>query len=447
MLTKLSGLCALLLLLSACGGGGGGSSSTAGSPLPSTPTSTPAPTPAAPTLGNVVSLVVDGGPTSLTTGPNAVIESNIAYVTVTLCAPGSTTNCQTIDHVQVDTGSVGLRIARSALNASLLAAMPTETDAAANPVGECYEYVDGYTFGSVRQADFTIGGEVVADMPLQVVGDSGAFATPPSSCSSGGGQNLDTISALGANGIIGLGTTTTDCGVVCTGAGGASAAAYYDCPSSGCSTLVARSASTTAPFQQLPNPVAAMSVDNNGIIVSFPVVPAGGAAGVTGTLYFGIGTQTNNGLGSATVLAATSSTSPMGPGFVTATYNGQSLPDSFIDSGSSIYFFTDAAIAGCTTKADAGYYCPPSPITVSPTLTGQDGASASAAFTLNDAAPLLATSYAVLPGIGGDPSDFDLTNASPTSFDFGLTFFYGRSVYTAIEGRSAGGVVGPYYAY
>ena len=447
MLRRLSALAGLLLLLSACGGGGGGSSSTASSANSSPNPPAPTPAPAAPTLGNFVSLVVDGGPASLTTGPDAVIEANIAYVTVTLCAPGSTTNCQTIDHVQVDTGSVGLRIARSALNASLLAAMPTETDPASNPVGECYQYVDGYTFGSVRQADFTIGGEVVADMPLQVVGDGGVFANPPSSCSSGGGDNLNTISALGANGIIGLGVTTNDCGTVCTGVGGASAAAYYDCPSSGCAMVVARAASTAAPFQQLPNPVAAMSVDNNGILVSLPAVPAGGAASVTGTLYFGIGTQTNNGLGAATVLTSTSSTSPLGPGFVTATYNGQSLPESFIDSGSSIYFFADSSIPGCTTQADRGYYCPPSSITVSPALTGQNGASASAAFTLNNAAPLLATSYAVLPGIGGDPAGFDLTNASPTSFDFGLTFFYGRNIYTAIEGRNAGGTVGPYYAY
>ena len=38
---------------------------------------------------------------------------NILYVNVTICAPGSTTNCQTIDHVQVDTGSQGLRILSS----------------------------------------------------------------------------------------------------------------------------------------------------------------------------------------------------------------------------------------------------------------------------------------------------------------------------------------------
>ena len=32
-------------------------------------------------------------------------------------------------------------------------------------------------------------------------------------------------------------------------------------------------------------------------------------------------------------------------------------------------------------------------------------------------------------------------------FDFGLPFFYGRSVFTAIEGRTAGTETGPFYAY
>ena len=441
---KLAVLCGGLLLLSACGGGGGGGSST--TPAATTPA---APAPAPPTLGNFASLIVDGGPASLMTGANPVIEANLAYVSVTLCAPGSTTNCQTIDHIQVDTGSTGLRIAKAALNASLASALPSETDATGNPVGECYQYVDGYTFGSVRQADFSIGGETVADMPLQVVGDSGAFATTPSSCSAGGGQNLSTVAQLGANGVIGLGTTTTDCGSVCASATGAgeSAAAYYDCPSSGCGGFISRAASTTAPFQQLPNPVAAMSVDNNGVILTLPTPAAGGQASLTGTIYFGIGTQTNNGLGSATVLTTTLSTSPLGPGFITATYNGQALPDSFIDSGSSLYFFVDGTIPACTTTADTGYYCPPSPLNLSPTITGQNGVTASAAFTLNDAAPLLNTVFPVLPGLGGNPSALDLTNAPSTSFDFGIPFFYGRSIYTAFEGRNAGGTAGPYYAY
>ena len=32
-------------------------------------------------------------------------------------------------------------------------------------------------------------------------------------------------------------------------------------------------------------------------------------------------------------------------------------------------------------------------------------------------------------------------------FDWGLPFFYGRSVYTAIAGHTAGSAIGPYFAY
>ena len=34
-----------------------------------------------------------------------------------------------------------------------------------------------------------------------------------------------------------------------------------------------------------------------------------------------------------------------------------------------------------------------------------------------------------------------------TSFDWGLPFFFGRSVYTVIEGHSVGTTPGPFYAF
>jgi hypothetical protein len=436
----------LTLLLTACGGGGGGgggSTASGGSTSSSTTTTTTT----TPTLTNFATLTVDGGPAALTSNPNGYIDDNIAFVSVTICAPGSTTNCQTIDHVQVDTGSTGLRILASVITPSLLAAMPTESDAGSNPVGECFGYVDGYTFGSVRQADFQIGGEKVGDMPFQAIGDTGVFSTVPSTCSSGGGTNLNTLLALGSNGIIGIGVTANDCGAACTTAGGYAAAAYYDCPSTGCASIIARTASTTAPFQQLPNPVAAMSVDNNGTIVSLPASPTAGEASMTGTLYFGIGTQTNNGLGSATVLTTTSSTSPNGAGLITVNFNNAALANSFIDSGSNLYVFSDSALSQCTQKDYTDYYCPTSPVTLTTTLVGATGASVSANIVINNAYNFFQSNNAVVPGIGGPPSTFSQSNVYPQSFDLGLPFFYGRNVYTAIENRPAGSSTGPYFAY
>jgi hypothetical protein len=438
MIRNLLAICALLLL-AACGGGGGGGSSSAGGGSGSGGQPPPAPT-------NFASLTVDAGPPALDVGPNGYIQFNVAYVSITLCAPGSAMNCQTIDHVQVDTGSVGLRIPASVLNASLLSALPTETDTSGNPLGECYGYVDGYAFGSVRQADFQVGGEKVAGMPLQVIGDGGAFASVPSLCSAGGGANLDTVPALGANGILGIGVTTTDCGATCANPGGYSAAIYFDCPASGCASVTTAAPATSAPFQQVPNPVAVMAADNNGSIMTLPAAPAAGETSMTGTIYFGIGTQTNNALGGASILLTSTSASPEGAGLITAVYNGQALNESTIDSGSNLYFFVDSAITGCSGQ-DVGYYCPTSPLMLSATLKGTNDASTSVSFTLQNAATLLNTNFAVLPDVGGNPDAFSGLTPYPQSFDFGLPFFYGRSVYTAIEGRSAGGTMGPYFAF
>jgi len=438
------GAMGLALVLTACGGGGGGSSNGGSTASTASTGSTTSTTPA---LTNFTTLTIDGGPTALTTNPNGYIDDNVAFVSVTICAPGSTTNCQTIDHVQVDTGSTGLRILASVITPSLLSALPTETDASSNPVGECFGYVDGYTFGSVRQADFQVGGESVANLPFQAIGDTGVFSTVPSTCSSGGGTNESTVLGLGANGIIGLGVMATDCDSLCTVAGGYGAAIYYDCPSTGCASIITRAASTTAPFQQLPNPVAAMAVDNNGTIISLPASPTAGEATMTGTIYFGIGTQTNNGLGSATVLTTTTSASPNGAGLITVDFNNAVLNESFLDSGSNLYVFADSSIPQCTQTNYTAYYCPTSPVTLSTTLVGANGTSVAASIVINNAYNFFDNNNTVVPGIGGPPTTFPSSNVYPQSFDLGLPFFYGRNVYTAIENKTAGSATGPYFAY
>ena len=73
------------VLLSACGGGG------------STPTATGSGNPGG--LSNVLGVTVDAGPA----GPVASV--NVLYTTVKICKPGDT-QCQTIDHVMVDTPGV-----------------------------------------------------------------------------------------------------------------------------------------------------------------------------------------------------------------------------------------------------------------------------------------------------------------------------------------------------
>ena len=432
-------LAALVAVLALSGCGGGGSSNSSSTAVTTTPAPGPAPTPTV----NTATLTLDAGPAGLPAGEGAF---NQPYVSITLCAPGSTTNCQTLDHIILDTGSVGLRIIKPALNAGLLAALPLETDAAAHPVGECYQYVNSYVFGSVRTADFTIAGEKVASMPFQAIADTGSFTTVPSSCSAGGGVDITTVADFGANGILGVGTVTTDCGSYCTADGGSSAAIYYDCPSSGCSAIVGRAANASAPFQQLPNPVAAFPADNNGVILTLPAVAQAGVATLTGTVTFGIGTQADNALGATNVLPVTTSASSLGPGVLTATYNGVQLTQSFLDSGSDDYFFIDTSLNPCTAPSLIALYCPLSPMLLSPVLTATTGATASGAFTLYSPLDLPASSN-VAPGLGVNPTLVTPPLPFANSFDFGLPFFFGRTVYTSIEGRAAGSVQGPYFAF
>jgi hypothetical protein len=298
----------------------------------------------------------------------------------------------------------------------------------------------------VRLADFAIVGEKVAKMPFQVIGDAGTFATVPASCSSGGGTAIQTVQDFGANGILGVGTTTTDCGSYCTVAGGSSAAIYYDCPSTGCGAIVARAASAAAPFEQLPNPVAAFPADNNGTILTLPSVAQPGVATLTGTVMFGIGTQADNALSASSVLPVTTSASRLGPGVLTATYNGVQLTESFLDSGSNDYYFIDSSLTPCTDQDLIAFYCPTSPLLLSPVLTATDGTTASGAFTLYSPLNVAATAN-VAPGLGVNPTLVTPPLPFADSFDFGVPFFFGRKVYTAIEGRSAGGTAGPYFAF
>src|ERR1700729_1586226 len=103
----------LSILLAACGGGGdsggnSGSGSGSGSGGNSGNTSPISNGPSAQPIGATAANTVP-----ITVGPGAQNFVNIPNVSVTVFAPG-TSNCQTIDNIQLDTGSYGLRLANDA---------------------------------------------------------------------------------------------------------------------------------------------------------------------------------------------------------------------------------------------------------------------------------------------------------------------------------------------
>ena len=423
---------ATALVLAACGGGGGGSTTTAATStattaattttgtVTSTSTNTSTGTTTTPVGTNVIPLVVDSGPAAVT-GRIA----NVPYATVTLCPPGSTANCQTIDHVLVDTGSTGLRVFASALRNTQL--FPQLTTAAGLPYAECGTFVGGYTWGSLRSADLTLGGLTASALPIQLIADP-AYPTVPASCS-GTGTSQNSVDLLGANGVLGIGVFTQDCGSAC--ASTALAAAYYACTGTSCVP------STVPLAQQLTQPISRLPSDNNGSMIQFPAVASGGQATLTGSLVAGIGTRANNAVGTAVAYAVSNST-----GYLNTTYNGRTYSRTAFDSGSNFYFFTDASITACASASTTSYfYCPATVQTLTALVTGTNGAATNVNFRIANATNQFASSgNAAIPDVGA-------SIGSTTGFLWGLPFFFGRSVFTAVQGQATPIGTGPYVGF
>ncbi|MFL6600034.1 MAG: DUF3443 domain-containing protein [Steroidobacteraceae bacterium] len=409
-------IAALVGVLCVAGCGGGGSSVGGGGNKP-------------PSGANVQPITVDSGPAAVANSNNPAV--NTLYTTVRLCIPGTST-CQDIDHIQVDTGSSGLRILSTALTLSL----SLQKNSAGNVVAECVHFVDGSSWGPLRLADIKIAGEVASNQQVQIIGDS-AYQTIPNACI-GSGTAENTVAAFGANGILGVGPFVQDCGPSCEQAGGAT---YYTCTSSTACT------DTAMPLaQQLTNPVTAFATDNNGVIIQLPVLSST-AATVSGSIIFGIGTQGNNGIGSAKVILLDS------VGALTTTYKTQTLGQSFIDSGSNAYYFPDSSIDLCAKGTHApGFFCPPQTLNLSATITGGNNVSSMVNFTVANADSLFNTTSTVAAAVtlaapsttvSADGSTFSGTD----TFDWGLPFYFGRNVYTAIENHNTSAGMGPYFAF
>jgi hypothetical protein len=425
------GLCAMLCLaVLSCGdhngdggnntqyyGGGTGSASSSGSTgspgyFGTTTTTT--------STGNVVDVSVNAGPSA----PSS-FAVNVLYTTVTVCVPGSTTACTTIDHILVDTGSYGLRIISSSLGT---VSLPLQNASDGNSLLECAQFVDGFSWGPVATADVQISGETARSVPVQVIGSS--FAVPSDCSSIGAAEN--TVAEFGANGILGVGVFPQDCGATCVS--NADNELYYECSSTQCQST------TVAAADEVANPVTLFAKDNNGVIITLPSVSAAGAATVTGTMIFGIDTQSNNAAGGQTIITLN------GYGNFTTAFNGRSLKQSFLDTGSNGLFFPDTSLTTCT--EDANFYCPSSEQAFTATLTGQNGSSSNVSFSVADAETLDVMSLAAFVNLAGPyPTTTDPGSSATGTFDWGLPFYFGKTVYTAFYGAATSVGSGPYVAF
>lgn len=380
-----------ITVLSSCGGGGGGGTP----PVQTKPTAQGCQGPSN-SASNVIGLCVDAGPLA------SQIEVNRLYTDITICDTG-TSNCQTIDHILVDTGSVGLRLLES------------EVTVGAGGTGffNCARFLDlSYAWGAVKSLDLRLGQQIINALPVQFFGSSSQ------DCATGGYSPIETVADLGAKGILGIGLFEQDCGPDCSvGTTGQ----YYRCQG------VCRPA-TVDVTAQLQNPIARLGSDlNNGFVVKLPAASAPGVSELRGELIFGIETLSNNRLGAANVLLTNEW------GQVTTNLAGLSYADSFVDTGSNALFF-DFAQTTCFGNGD--FYCPPTPWSLTANITGHGGApTVPVSFSVDNAESLFNQGYPVLPTLAG-PIGPQPASAPSETFDWGLPFYFGRSVFHGIAGKS-----------
>jgi hypothetical protein len=343
---------------------------------------------------------------------------------VTVCLHGSS-DCQTIDNVLVDTGSVGLRLLSSALNGL---ALPSITGSnASSTLYECADFAEGVVWGEMANADVKLASEVASNIPVQIITDTSGYASIPASCTALG-SNQSSLAALGANGILGLGLFVQDSGD------------YFSCNAAGSCSLTHPSTANLA-----TNPVASFSTDNNGVVIQLPAVGTNGTNTLSGTLIFGINTQSNNQLSSSATLISVPATGSQA-GYFTASLNGQSLPNSFLDTGSGAYFFEDANLPVCTSAHQTTeFYCPGNSASASVQALTVNMAGHATTVNIANAHYLFGQTtqgaansvFSNLAGVAG--------SELAQSFDFGLPFFFGRTVYIGYAVTS--NTSGPYYAF
>lgn len=376
-----------------------------------TPIPLSSPLPIAGTEANVVPVTVGCG------------YINEPCVTVTICTPGGaagSSSCVTVPNVLLDTGSHGLRLFASAVPLSL---SPQLDPVSKNPVAECVGYLDGSSdWGSVVTADVLLGNgnERAANVPVQLIDAS--YGKIPASCT-----DPDTNPAAdGYNGIMGVGLFTQDCGDGCVS--DTQNNQYFACPSGAVCNGIALPLS-----QQVSNPVMYLQTDNNGVILQLANVAPTGVTSASGYLILGIGTQADN-----TPPAGVTVFTADGYGNFQTFFGGQLYTEAFLDSGSNATYFPEPWITPCSQSSpNYGFFCGNDA-----NLQGvQIGASGSPddllSFQVSDADTMV-SGVKASSGLGGSASGY---------FDWGLPFFFGKTIYVGTYGGNSRLGSGPYWGF
>jgi hypothetical protein len=301
-------------------------------------------------------------------------------------------------------------------------------------------------FGPVEYAYVQMAGEPKVAMPIEVINPN--YGNLPGPCSFSQSSPDTSPSEAHFNGILGVGLGSQDCGSYCVS--GSDSQIYYTCnPVSGATNGLDCTAGATVTLNaQVTNPVADLPTDNNGIVMTIPSVTAGGQPSVDGTIYFGIGTRANN-----TPSGNLYHVDPSAYEFFTEfnAFQSGTFIGSFIDSGTNTLDLPpDSAghLADCTNSNYAGFFCPTSnysgsAVTASCVNRNPVAPETTVNFTIDNAQTLFSNaSNAVFAELGTDGG-----SGSNAVFDWGLPFFFGKTVAVGIDGTSGMGTTGPYWVY
>ena len=441
--------------------------------------STPSPAGSAPTAPSSCTTATQGASGSvLTTSTTNVIPlyiadpattgsigySNEPLVSVTICSPNhgsDPSKCQTISNILLDTGSYGLRVFSSVIAGNVSLAQQTISyQGETLKLAECMEFGTGADWGPIQNADVVLGNQTATNIPIQVIDST--FGSMPQECAALSPDTNPCSPDAGFNGILGVGVFAQDCGDDCaTTDSTLYIGQYLGCNSTQCFNAGQDGTVMPVPLpQQVVNPVAALSSNNfnNGISIHLPAIGPSGATSVSGSMTIGIGAAASNSpSGSVGVYPADpyGTTDGMGANFLTI-FNGDtfgtttSSGQAFLDSGSNAFYIpTASGLSLCPDTAD--FFCPSSAQNLSATALGFSGTTGAPGtpsvvvnFSIANTDALSNTGNSAFNNIGGPAGAI-------AGFDWGLPFFFGRTVYVGIQDKQAtinsATKTGPYWAF
>lgn len=338
---------------------------------------------------------------------------NAPCVSVSIC-DSSGNNCSTVNNVLLDTGSYGLRLFNSTISQNTLNNLKPITDKNNNPVGECVSYGDGsQNWGGVYKANINLSSDAIAaNVPIQIINSS--FYTPPSECYNATQSPQD----FGLNGVLGVGLYIADGG------------SYYSCNNNGCSAI------SLSSNEQVSNPISFLPNNNNGLTLLFPSIPLNGAKNQSGTLYFGVNTNSQNTFNPSNVYKANTSNIPT----FSSQYNSNSY-SAFLDSGTNTLSIANSGLTSC--EFSSSWLCPSNNTNLTFLNYNSNNTGIQSILTIGNASSLLNTNNTSFSTIGTN-LNFGI---GLNYVDYGLPYFYGKTVQLVFQNSNSNLGTGPFWAW